>query len=207
MLQPASCSLHTLDVISPLPASKILTTWNLLAPAPGVGYGAVLAHELAIQLSDSSADAPLALALFEGAHSLCSPAGLLSWLPEARRQEVCQVAAVLYPEVLAGAGSAAPSLEAFASRLASVAGYDEQLEYVASFRPAEVRDGQGEALVGATPVGWLSCRPRPGNLGQPSKRTGSALSMIVTTLPHLPTRCCRRSLPTGTGASMACCPA
>ena len=48
------------------------------------------------------------------------------------------MASALYPAVLAGAGSAAPSLEAFAARLASIPGYDEQLEYVATFRPAQV---------------------------------------------------------------------
>lgn len=120
---------------------------SLPAPA-GVGYGAVLAHEVALQLSDSSAEGPPALALFEGAHSLRSPARLLSWLPAGKRQEVCQVAATLYPAVLAGAGAGAPSLEAFAARLASIAGYDEQLDYVATFKPAEVRGRRDEGGMG-----------------------------------------------------------
>lgn len=108
----------------------------------GVGFGGVLAHELAIQLAATSAEPPLALALLEAPHAARAPAALLPWLPEPARQEVCQAAAALYPAVAAAAGGDAPSFEAFVSRLASVAGPEEQLDYVASFKPAEV-GGQG----------------------------------------------------------------
>lgn len=104
----------------------------------GVGFGAVLAHELAIQLSASSPDTVQALALFEGLHTLRHPAALLSWLAPPKRREVCQAAAALYPVVAAAAGAAAPGIEAFAARLASIASYEEQLDYVASFKLAEV---------------------------------------------------------------------
>lgn len=105
----------------------------------GVGHGAVLAHEMALQLAAAAPGAPLALVLLEGCHSPRYPAALLSWLPPAQREEVCQVAAALYPVVAAAAGAAVPGVEAFAARLASLPGYDEQLDYVASFKPAEVR--------------------------------------------------------------------
>lgn len=102
----------------------------------------MLAHELALQLSATSADPPLALALLEAPHSLRSSAALAACLPdEAQRQEVCQVAAALYPAVVAAAGAGAPSFDSFAARLASCAGHDQQLDYVAAFKPAEVRDG------------------------------------------------------------------
>ena len=103
-----------------------------------MGHGAVLAYELALQLGEASTEAPLALALFEGRHALRSPAALLSWLPEERRREVYGVAGVLHPAVVAAAGAAAPSLEAFTARLASIGDYDGQLDYVATFRPDEV---------------------------------------------------------------------
>jgi len=103
----------------------------------GVGYGAVLAHEMALQLHRNS-DRVHALALFEGLHAVHAPAAVVSWLGEAQREEVCQVAALLYPLVRRAAGAGAPSLDAFAARLASVPDYDGQLDYVASFRPKEV---------------------------------------------------------------------
>lgn len=113
----------------------------------GVGFGGVLAHELSLQLSATSAEPPLALALLVGPHSLRSSAALLAWLPEERRHEVCQAGAALFPAVAAAAGAAAPSFEAFVSRLASLAGYDEQLDYVAGFKPEDVR-ARGDCIGG-----------------------------------------------------------
>ena len=107
-------------------------------PPAGVGFGAVLAHEVALQLSTGAADPPLVLALFEGLHSPADPSKLLSWLSVSKRDEVCQVAAALFPAVTAAAGAAAPSLPAFASKLASIAGYEGQLDYVATFKPPQV---------------------------------------------------------------------
>lgn len=114
----------------------------------GVSYGAVLAHELALQLQGSGSDAVQALALFEGLHTVHAPATVLGWLEGAAREEVCRVAGLLYPLVCRAAGASAPSIDAFATRLASIAGYDEQLEYVASFKPAEASCG------GAKRVRW-----------------------------------------------------
>ncbi len=107
--------------------------------AAGVGFGGVLAHELALQLSAISAEPPLALALLEPPQSLRAPATLLSWLPEQQRAEVCQVASVLYPAVAAAAASNAPSYDAFVARLASIPDHNQQLDYVATFKPPEVR--------------------------------------------------------------------
>jgi hypothetical protein len=106
----------------------------------GVGFGAVLAHEMVLQLANASPDARLGLALFEGLHTIRNPASVLSWLPPAKRLDVCQLAAALYPALAAGAGATAPGIDAFAARLASLVGYDEQLDYVASFKPAQVGD-------------------------------------------------------------------
>lgn len=100
----------------------------------------MLAHELALQLSATSAEPPLALALLEPPQSVRNPATLLSWLPEQQRAEVCQVASVLHPAVAAGAGAEAPSFDAFVSRLASIPDHNQQLDYVATFKPAEVGD-------------------------------------------------------------------
>ncbi len=104
----------------------------------GVGFGAVLAHEMSLQLHRTS-DRVHALALFEGLHAVHAPAAVLGWLEEAQRGELCQVAALLYPLIKHAAGAGAPSVDAFAARLASISGYDEQLEYVGSFKPVEVR--------------------------------------------------------------------
>lgn len=107
----------------------------------GIGFGAVLAHEMALQLHRTT-DRVQALALFEGLHAVHAPAAVLSWVAEGpQREEACQVAALLYPLIRQAAGASAPSMDAFAARLASIQGYDEQLEYVASFRPKEVRPG------------------------------------------------------------------
>lgn len=124
--------MHVSGVSSPPP-------FAVLSLPAGVGFGGVLAHELALQLAASSADPPLALALLDAPQSLRNPGALLSWLLEAQRQEMCQAAAALYPAVAAAAGTDAPSFEAFVSRLASVAVPEEQLDYVATFKPAEVR--------------------------------------------------------------------
>lgn len=117
-----------------MPATKPPPTHSLTT---GIGFGGVLAHELALQLSASSAEPPLALALLEPPQSLRFPAMLLSWLPEQQRAEVCQVASALYPAV-AAAGSNAPSFEAFVARLASIPDHNQQLDYVATFKPPEV---------------------------------------------------------------------
>jgi thioesterase domain-containing protein len=104
----------------------------------GVGFGGALAHELALQLDAGGADRALALALFDGVLCVAAPAATLSWLAPPRRAEVCQAAGALYPAVRAAAGAGAPSVDAFAARLASIEGGDAQLDYVASFRPPDV---------------------------------------------------------------------
>lgn len=110
-----------------------------LAVIGGVGFGAVLAHEVALQL-DQATDQVLALALFEAPHAVPDPGTTLAWVADrGQREEVCQVAAALYPTVLRAAGAGgAPSPTAFACKLASTAGYDAQLDYIASFKPPEV---------------------------------------------------------------------
>jgi thioesterase domain-containing protein len=118
----------------------------------GVGFGGALAHELALQLDAGGADRALALALFDGALCVAAPAATLSWLPPPRRAEVCQAAGALYPAVRAAAGAGAPSVDAFAARLASIEGGDAQLDYVASFRPPDAApaawDRSVDALLG-----------------------------------------------------------
>ena len=128
--------------------------------AAGVGFGGVLAHELALQLSAISAEPPLALALLEPPQSLRAPATLLSWLFEQQRAEVCQVASVLYPAVAAAAASSAPSFEAFVARLASIPDHNQQLDYVATFKPPEVRALGFCVLLQKSLLRWLQCQMR-----------------------------------------------
>lgn len=122
--------------------AKALREAGVVAPAArlllaGVGFGAVLAHELAVQLSAATSASVQALVLLEGSHSLATPSATLSWLSPAARTDAAAIAAALYPAVVAAAGHRAPGLEAFATRLASLDGYEAQLDYVATFRPAE----------------------------------------------------------------------
>ena len=124
-----------------------------LAVLGGVGFGGVLAHEVALQLDQATGQA-LGLALFEGPHAVPDPGATLAWVGDrGQREEVCQVAAALYPAVLqaAGPGGGAPTPAAFACKLASTAGYDAQLDYIASFKPAGVGAGGAGAWVWAGP--------------------------------------------------------
>ena len=101
----------------------------------GVGFGAVLAHEAALQLQRTS-DKVQALAVFEGAHATRVAAGVrgsaVSLSPD-----IAVVAWSLYP-LLEDAG-ALVSLADFAQQLLGSGSYDAQLDYIASFKPAEVR--------------------------------------------------------------------
>lgn len=103
----------------------------------GVGFGGVLAHEMALQLNRLN-DSVQALALFDGLHAVRAPALPLGPRSQEQHDEICLVAAALYPLVSHAAGDDASSVDAFSAGLASCAGYDAQLEYVASFRPQEV---------------------------------------------------------------------
>lgn len=115
----------------------------------GVGFGAVVAHELALQAAAAS-DRVLGLVLLEGRQAVRASA--LAWLPPARAAEVGQVASLLYPTVQAaaeegGAAGGAPGVEAFATRLGSIQGFDGQLDYIALFRPHHVRGFEGRCTV------------------------------------------------------------
>jgi len=101
----------------------------------GVGFGGLLAHEMALQM-DASNDRVAALALFEGAHAIANPAATLNWLSPEERRDACQAATAVYAAVRDAVGGMAPPMDTFVSRLASISGFDAQLDYVASFRPA-----------------------------------------------------------------------
>lgn len=103
----------------------------------GVGFGGVLAHEIALQL-DAVSDRVAAFALFEGCHVVTNPASTLNWLfTREQRNEICQAGAAVYPAIVAAKGADAPSIDAFVARLASIKGFEAQLDYVASFKPRE----------------------------------------------------------------------
>jgi hypothetical protein len=132
--------------------------------ATGVGFGGVIAHELALQFHKLEVEAMQnktktqkdtvpnndnsvallsqvgepSLALFEGLHTVEAPNDTLNWLPLVEsREDVCQAATLLYPMIKDAAGRGTPSREAFAVRLASLPDFDAQLDYIGSFRPAE----------------------------------------------------------------------
>jgi len=103
----------------------------------GIGFGGVLAHEIALQL-DAVSDRVAAFALFEGFHVVTNPASTLNWLStREQRNEICQAGAAVYPAVVAAKGADAPSIDAFVARLASINGFEAQLDYVALFKPKE----------------------------------------------------------------------
>lgn len=102
----------------------------------GVGFGGVLAHEMVLQL-DAVSDRVAAFALFEGTHIVPNPNAALSWVSPELRREVCQAGAAVYPAVAAAVGAGAPSMDAFVARLASISGFEGQLDYVASFKPRD----------------------------------------------------------------------
>lgn len=103
----------------------------------GVGFGGILAHEIALQV-DAVSDRVAAFALFEGCHVVTNPASTLNWLStREQRNEICQAGAAVYPAVVAAEGADAPSIDAFVARLASINGFEAQLDYVASFKPKE----------------------------------------------------------------------
>jgi len=132
--------------------------------AAGVGFGGVVAHELALQFHKLEVEAMKnktkdqkdtvpnndnlaallsrvgepSLALFEGLHTVEAPNDTLNWLPLVEsREDVCQAATLLYPMIKDAAGRGTPSREAFAVRLASLPDFDSQLDYIGSFRPAD----------------------------------------------------------------------
>ena len=62
-----------------------------------------------------------------------------------------QVVTLLYPMVRGAAGDAAPAPEAFAAKLVTTVGFDAQLDYIASFKPEEVRASRCVRLRGRIP--------------------------------------------------------
>jgi thioesterase domain-containing protein len=126
----------------------------------GVGFGGILAHELALQLDREGSRAVEALALFEGHSVVNNPTVTLNWLSDAARDEVCQVAALVLPMIQSavaqqskdGSSSMPPTIDSLAVRLASIDGYDEQLDYIASFKPEQQEavewDQKVDALLG-----------------------------------------------------------
>ena len=115
----------------------------------GVGFGGVLAHELALQL-DAVNENIASLALFEGFHTVSNPEASLSWLAEDVRRDTCQAAVALYPLIVDNTGTNAPSIDAIVARLASIDGFDEQLDYIASFKPKDVVESEWDRKVDLT---------------------------------------------------------
>lgn len=117
----------------------------------GIGFGAIVAHELSLQVSANS-DRVLGLVLLEGRHSVRPH--VLRRLPPARAAEVSQVASLLYPTIVAaaevdGTKAGLPRPETFASRLGSITGFDSQLDFIAGFRPHNERPKEWDARVNA----------------------------------------------------------
>lgn len=137
--------LHELATV----ASKALQrTVPLTCPIviAGVGFGGLLAHELALNL-DSVTDKVAGLALFEGFHTVSNPEASLNWLSEDVCRDTCQAAVALYPLISESSGSHAPSLDSFVARLASISGFDEQLDFIASFRPGDEPESEWDIKV------------------------------------------------------------
>lgn len=128
MAEIANVAIKAIHRSLPQAASPVLLS--------GVGFGAVLAHELAVQM-DKVSDRVALLALFEGAHTVSNPDTSLNWLSPETRQATCQAAGALYDIVRTAAKDATPSMDIFAARMASIQGFDAQLDYIASFRPQE----------------------------------------------------------------------
>lgn len=111
----------------------------------GVGYGGVIAAEAALQLHRATG-LPQPLVLLEGAFTVRYSDVVFNFVPKGEaRDDICQVATLLWPTIQAamsggdGAGEWGPSKEAFGVRLASLNSHDEQLAYIDTFKPAEVR--------------------------------------------------------------------
>lgn len=115
----------------------------------GIGFGGLLAHELALNL-DSISDKVAAFALFEGINTIANPDTGLSWLSDEVRRDTCQAAAALYPLIVESCGSSAPSLDSIVTRLASIPGFDEQLDYIASFRQENEPEAEWDMKVDLT---------------------------------------------------------
>jgi thioesterase domain-containing protein len=95
----------------------------------GVGHGAIVAHEAALQLQ-AVGITPRALALFEGRFVAANTSADLGWLPRHSREALAQIATSLYSP-LKKAGGKVP-LDAIAARLASLPTYEMQISYLRS---------------------------------------------------------------------------
>ncbi len=100
----------------------------------GVGFGAIVAHEVALQLQHRT-DCVSALALFEGEHAT-TLAELSEGAIAPPSPDILLVAWQLFP--LLQRACADVALAAFAQRLLDIDSYDAQLDYIATFKPAEV---------------------------------------------------------------------
>ena len=112
----------------------------------GVGFGGLLAHELALHL-DSLSNNVGALALFEGFNVIRNMEPILAMLTGETAYDTCQAAMAMYPMIADSIGAKAPSLDEFATKLASISGFDGQLDYVSSFRPVGLSDAEWDIQV------------------------------------------------------------
>lgn len=112
----------------------------------GVGHGAIIAHEMALQLQ-SAGTPPRALVLFEGRNVAANPDADIQWLPLEARDTLAQVATALHP-VIRSVGGRAP-LGAVAARLASLDGFESQMSYLHSLAPPSCKGTWGHLLQSA----------------------------------------------------------
>ena len=110
----------------------------------GVGFGGLLAHELALHL-DAAGNNVGALALIEGFNAIRDTDPILELLPGETGIDTCQAAMAMWP--LVADGVEAPSVDEFAFKLASISGFDGQLDYVSSFKPDGVTDAEWDVQV------------------------------------------------------------
>jgi acyl transferase domain-containing protein/NADPH:quinone reductase-like Zn-dependent oxidoreductase/acyl carrier protein/thioesterase domain-containing protein len=112
----------------------------------GVGFGGLLAHELALHL-DSVSNNVAALALIEGFNIIKDPKPILDLLTGETAYDTCQAAMAMYPMISDSKGSGAPTVDDFALSLANISGFDGQLDYVSSFRPVEISEAEWDIMV------------------------------------------------------------
>mmetsp|Transcript_4707 Transcript_4707/g.9392 ORF Transcript_4707/g.9392 Transcript_4707/m.9392 type:complete len:240 (+) Transcript_4707:2-721(+) len=100
----------------------------------GVGFGGLLAHELALHLEGLKSNVR-ALALFEGCYVIKDSSRVFQMLPAQAAMDTCQVALALYPLIINAMGPERGALDDFVQHVAQKRSFDEQLDYVASFKP------------------------------------------------------------------------
>lgn len=115
----------------------------------GVGFGGLLAHELALHL-DGLNDNVCTLALFEGLYTIKDNTQVSQLLSEEAAVDTCQAAVALYPLILETMGPKAPPLDEIVIRLAETPAFDEQLDYLASFRPENLSVAEWDIKVDVT---------------------------------------------------------